>query len=85
MTKEKGIRIGLAGLGTVGQGVWKHLRSRKSELELRMGTTFSLEKAAVRDMAKKRGIRISKKVLTNDPMSVAVDPEIEMLVIRRCP
>ncbi len=79
MTKEKGIRIGLAGLGTVGQGVWKHLRSRKSELELRIGTTFSLEKAAVRDLAKKRGIRISKKVLTDDPMSVAVDPEIDVL------
>jgi homoserine dehydrogenase len=79
MTKEKGIRIGLAGLGTVGQGVWKHLRSRKDELELRMGTRFTLARAAVRDLGKKRGIRISKKVLTDDPMSLATDPDIDVL------
>ncbi len=79
MTKSGGIKIGLAGLGTVGQGVWKHLRARQAELESRMGTTFSLEKAAVRDLAKKRAIRISKKALTDDPMAIATDPDIDVL------
>ncbi len=79
MKKHAGIKIGLAGLGTVGQGVWKHLRSRKSELEARMGTTFSLERAAVRSLEKKRSIRISKKALTDDAMSIANDPQVDVL------
>jgi len=79
MTKKAGIKIGLAGLGTVGQGVWKHLRARKPELETRMGTTFSLERAAVRDLAKKRSVRIGKKALTDDAMALATDPEIDVL------
>ncbi len=79
MKKHAGMKIGLVGLGTVGQGVWKHLRSRKSELEARMGTTFSLERAAVRSLDKKRSVRISKKALTDDAMSIANDPEIDVL------
>lgn len=79
MTSNPGIRIGVAGLGTVGQGVWKHLRARKGELEARMGTTFTLKKAAVRDLSKKRAVRVPAKALTDDAMSLALDPEIDLL------
>jgi homoserine dehydrogenase len=79
MSSKSGIGIGLAGLGTVGQGVWKHLRSRKEDLEARMGTSFELKKAAVRDLSKKRSVRVGKKALTDDAMSVASDPEIDVI------
>ncbi len=79
MKKQAGIKIGLAGLGTVGQGVWKHLRSRQSELESRMGTTFSLERAAVKDLNKKRSVRIPRKVLTGDALTLATDPGIDVV------
>ncbi|MFO7726304.1 MAG: homoserine dehydrogenase [Oceanipulchritudo sp.] len=77
--KKKQLKIGIAGLGTVGQGVWKHIRSRRAELESRVGSRLSLHRAAVRDPAKKRDLRISPKVLTEDAMALAVDPEIDLL------
>ncbi len=79
MSKAGGIRIGVVGLGTVGQGVWKHLRARQPELELHMGGKFVLARAAVRHLDKKRSVRIPAKALTDDPMSIACDPEIDIL------
>jgi homoserine dehydrogenase len=79
MTKARPIRIGIAGLGTVGQGVWKHLKSRQSDLESRIGCSISLEKAAVRSLEKKRSVRISRKALTTDALSLATDPDIDLL------
>jgi len=73
------IRIGLAGLGTVGQGVWKHLQERRSELESQMGCRLELVRAAVRDLHKRRAVRVPRKVLMDDPVALAMDPEIDVL------
>lgn len=77
--KKEQLKIGIAGLGTVGQGVWKHIRSRKAEIESRVGSRLTLHRAAVRDLGKKRDLRISPKFLTDDAMALAVDPEIDLL------
>jgi homoserine dehydrogenase len=73
------IRIGIAGLGTVGQGVWKHVRGRRKELEAQAGCSLVLHRAAVRDLGRKRGIRLPAKALTDDAMALASDPEIDIL------
>ena len=52
------IRIGLCGLGTVGQGVWKHLSANRSALEARLGIRIELAKAAVRDPRKVRTVNV---------------------------
>ena len=36
------IRIGICGLGTVGQGVWKHFERSRAELESRLGVKLNL-------------------------------------------
>jgi len=74
MTQQ--IHIGIAGLGTVGEGVWKHVRARRAELRERCGVDLVLEKAAVRDLSKKRGVRIAESKLTTDPLDLARDPKI---------
>jgi homoserine dehydrogenase len=79
MTHKPHIHIAVAGLGTVGQGVWKHLRARKSELEARMGCRFTLYKAAVRDLQRKRGIRIGARHLSDDALALARDPKVDVL------
>ena len=73
------IRIGLCGLGTVGQGVWKHLNRSRHELESRLGVRLELAVAAVRDPRKKRTVRIPAGKLTNDPIAVASDPSIDIV------
>ena len=79
MTGARTINIGLCGLGTVGQGVWKHLERARPGLESRLGVGIALRKAAVRDLRKKRGIRIPASKLTSDAMSVATDPRIDIV------
>lgn len=73
------MRIGIAGLGTVGQGVWKHLRGRRAELEGRMACSYELVGASVRDLEKKRSVRVPAGRLTDDPMTLAIRPDIDVL------
>jgi homoserine dehydrogenase len=73
------VNIGLCGLGTVGQGVWKHLQRSGAELEGRLGVKLVLRRAAVRDPAKPRGVRLPAAKLTTDALAVATDPDIQIV------
>ncbi|HVU25945.1 MAG TPA: homoserine dehydrogenase [Opitutus sp.] len=73
------IRIGLCGLGTVGQGVWKHFTRSRAELESRLGVRLELTRAAARDLRKKRAVRVPPHKLTDDPLAVATDPTIDIV------
>jgi homoserine dehydrogenase len=79
MTAPRTLNIGICGLGTVGQGVWKHFGRLRADLEARLGTKINLRRAAVRDLDKARAIRIPRSKLTNDPMAVATDPQIHIV------
>ena len=73
------VNIGICGLGTVGQGVWKHLARSRATLEARLGARLRLKKASVRNLAKKRAVRVGKSKLTTNPMEVATDPAIQIV------
>ena len=73
------VNIGICGLGTVGQGVWKHITRSCAILESRLGAKLVLKKASVRDLAKKRSVRVGKSRMTDDPMSIATDPSIQIV------
>jgi homoserine dehydrogenase len=73
------INIGICGLGTVGQGVWKHIERARPELEARLGARLVLARASVRDLEKKRAVRLKADQLTTDPLSIATDPAIQIV------
>ncbi len=73
------IRIGLCGLGTVGQGVWKHLSANRAELESRLGVKLELHRASVRNLKKKRAVRVPASRLTTDAMAIATDPQVDIV------
>ena len=79
MNKPAVINIGLCGLGTVGQGVWKHIERSLPELKARFGVKLELHRAAVRDIKKPRAIDIPASKLTTDALSVATDPAIHIV------
>jgi homoserine dehydrogenase len=79
MTAARTINIGLCGLGTVGQGVWKHFERLRSELDSRLGARVVLQRAAVRTLSKARGVKVPASKLTTDPLSIAVDPGIDIV------
>jgi homoserine dehydrogenase len=79
MTAPTTINIGLCGLGTVGQGVWKHLSANRAELEARLGVKLNLARAAVRDPRKARAVKIPAAKICSDPLAVATDPAIAIV------
>jgi len=58
MSQPPVINIGICGLGTVGQGVWKHITRSRTKLESRLGARLVLKRASVRDLRKKRSVRV---------------------------
>ena len=79
MSEPLTLNIGLCGFGTVGQGVWKHLSANRAELESRLGVRLNLARASVRDLKKKRDVKLPAKALTDDPLAIANDPAIHIV------
>ncbi len=73
------VHIGICGLGTVGQGVWKHIESNRAALESRLGAKLNLARASVRDLKKARTVKVPAAKLTTDPLSIATDPAIHIV------
>ncbi len=79
MTAPRTIGIGILGLGTVGQGVWKHLTEKQTDLESRLGVKLDLRRAAVRDLKKKRAVKVPSAKTTRNPLEVVDDPKIHVV------
>jgi homoserine dehydrogenase len=73
------LNIGICGMGTVGQGVWRHFGRLRADLETRLGARIELKRAAVRTLKKKRGVNLPASKLTTDPLSIATDPNIDIV------
>lgn len=75
------IGIGLAGFGTVGAGVYKHLIGNAEVIALRSGVRFEVRGVAVRDPGKARPIPLPKDCrVTADPMELLEDDSIRIVV-----
>ncbi len=71
------IKIGILGIGTVGQSVANILEANVDILEARAGKKIIVKKGVVKDLAKKRTVNIP---LTDNPLDVIDDPEIDIVV-----
>ena len=75
------IKVGLLGLGVVGGGTWKVLQKNAEEIARRAGRRIEIAAVAVRDVEKARKLLGDSPVrLTTDGLSVARDPEIDIVV-----
>jgi homoserine dehydrogenase len=67
----KPLRIGIAGLGTVGGGVVKTLQARGGELGARGGRTIEIVCVSARDKNKKRHFHLGDIPWVDDPVALA--------------
>ncbi len=74
------LRIGIAGLGTVGAGVIKVLSANGEQIAARCGRAIEIVAVAARDRNKDRGIDTSKFRWVDDPVALATDPGIDVVV-----
>ncbi|HEV7402459.1 MAG TPA: homoserine dehydrogenase, partial [Chthoniobacteraceae bacterium] len=72
--------IGLAGLGNVGAGVFKHLAANRALLRERLGFELPVRKIAVRDAARARGLDLPAGLLTTRWQDLLDDPQIQIVV-----
>lgn len=74
------LKVGIAGLGTVGAGVVKSLRSSGDALAVRCGRRLEITGVSARDRAKDRGVSLDGLAWHDDPLALAADPDVDVVV-----
>ncbi len=74
------LRIGLAGLGTVGAGVGKQLEAEGARLAAISGRPIAVTAICARDRSKDRGFDVSGATWFDDPVDMAKTAEIDVFV-----
>jgi homoserine dehydrogenase len=74
------VKVGLLGLGTVGCGTVSVLKRNAQEIQRRAGRGIVIAQAAARDLKRPRICDAAGIALTDDPMAVVDNPELEVIV-----
>jgi homoserine dehydrogenase len=74
------LKVGLAGLGTIGSAVVRMLGESRDVLTLRAGRPIELVAYASKDPPKDKGIDLGKVKKVADPVALARDPGIDVFV-----
>jgi len=74
------VNIGLLGLGTIGSGVVRLLRTRADLILRRTGLALQLARVADRDPSRAREVGVEAQCFTTDCFEVLRDPEIHVVV-----
>ncbi len=71
------VKIGILGVGTVGASVANILETNAAIIEARAGKKIVVKSGVVKNLSRERGVSIK---LSDDPMEVINDPEIDIVV-----
>src|SRR3954462_9391437 len=74
------INLGIIGGGTVGGGVFQAVQRNGALMASRLGVRLDVVRMAVRDLHKKRPVKIPKALLTTDWKSVIDHPDVNLVV-----
>lgn len=74
------IGIGLAGLGNVGAGVFKHLQNNRTLLRERLGLDLEVRRIAVRNPANRAEEGFPAALLTENWRDLVDDPSVQIIV-----
>ncbi|HUD86733.1 MAG TPA: homoserine dehydrogenase, partial [Xanthobacteraceae bacterium] len=74
------LKVGLAGLGTVGSSVVRLLEQGRDKLVARCGRPIEIVAISARSRGKKRNIDVKKFRWIADPVALARDPSIDVFV-----
>lgn len=74
------LRLGIAGLGTVGAGVAKIVASKSNLLASRAGRPIEITAVSARSRSKDRGVDLSRYDWEDDPIALARRPDVDVFV-----
>ena len=73
------LRIGIAGLGTVGAGTVKLLRQNKNIIAERCGREITVTAVSAQDVAKDRGVSLADCTWHGDAVTLATDENVDVV------
>lgn len=74
------LRLGIAGLGTVGVGVVKIVQRRADLLSARCGRDIQISAVSARSRDKDRGVRLNDYAWEDDPVALATREDVDVFV-----
>lgn len=74
------IRLGIAGLGTVGVGVVRIVRQQAALLEARTGRKISISAVSARTRNRERGVSLNGYDWEDDPVALATRDDVDVFV-----
>ena len=74
------LRLGIAGLGTVGAGVVKIVQRQAALLEARAGRPIEIAAVSARARGKDRGVRLDAYAWEDDPVALAKRDDVDLFV-----
>ncbi|MFT5868876.1 MAG: homoserine dehydrogenase [Paracoccaceae bacterium] len=74
------LRLGIAGLGTVGVGVVKIVQKHADLLAVRTGRSISITAVSARSKDRDRGVSLSKFAWEDDPVALAKRDDVDIFV-----
>ncbi len=74
------LRLGIAGLGTVGIGVVRIIRKHRALLEARTGREIVISAISARDAGKDRGVPLASYAWEDDPVALAKRADVDVFV-----
>ena len=74
------LKLGVAGLGTVGSGLLQLLATHGARLSASLGRELKVVAVSARDRAKARGVDLGSTRWVDDAVALACDPGIDVLV-----
>lgn len=75
------LRIGLAGLGTVGVGVIRLLETNRDLLTARAGMQLKVTAVSAQSRTKGRGVDLSPFAWVDDPVALATRDDVDVVVL----
>lgn len=74
------LRIGIAGLGTVGAEVFKQLSINNAYLSQRGGRPLEVTAVSARDRTKDRGVEIADRLWVENPAAMAASDNVDVVI-----
>ena len=74
------LRLGIAGLGTVGVGVVRIIRQQAKLLEARTGRAIAISAVSARTKGRDRGVSLAGYAWEDDPVALAIRDDVDVFV-----
>ncbi|HQT46462.1 MAG TPA: homoserine dehydrogenase [Acidocella sp.] len=80
MSNPSPLRVGIAGLGTVGAGVVRLLADNAALIAARAGRPITVTAVSARNKTRDRGVSLAGLTWHDDPLELASDPNVDVVV-----